>query len=67
MLFQTTTNIQFNTVKPTNPIEGDTYYERSTNRVYIYTYGNWVMFQMYVGDKSEERVRKILSILNKLT
>lgn len=59
-----TNNLQWSSNKPTNPIDGDTYYDSKINRVFTYSKGNWVQYQLYIPDaKNETRMKKIRNLL----
>lgn len=56
--------LQWSDKKPKNPVEGDVYYDSKTNRVFAYSKGNWIQYQMYVPDaKNEVRMKKIKNLL----
>jgi hypothetical protein len=53
--------------KPANPVDGDTYYDATNNRMYAYDSksSTWRMYQLYNDDKGriENRKKKIKNLL----
>lgn len=56
--------LQWGNKKPTNPVDGDTYYDEKTKKVFTYSKGTWIQYQLYIPEaKNNVRMKKIKNLL----
>jgi hypothetical protein len=66
MSFKSYSSVTVHNKKPTNPAEGDSYYDSNLNRMYYYSSGHWLEYIMYKDDKDQRnkiRKKKIKNLL----
>lgn len=57
------TSLQWSTKKPDNPIDGDSYFDKKTNKVYHFSKGVWIEYQLYIPEtKNHLRINKIKNL-----
>jgi hypothetical protein len=44
---------QISNIKPSNPVEGDQYYEPSTGEIYCFSQNQWLKLSLNMGDQGE--------------
>jgi hypothetical protein len=49
---------QWSDSKPTNPVEGDSYYDKVTNKLCCYIRGSWIDYQVYATPSYKNEIRK---------
>ena len=56
--------LMWNIKKPPYPINGDTYFDAVTNKVYTFKGGNWIEYRLFIPqNKNEIRINKIRNLL----